>query len=155
MVTWLQEKTAEVFVVATANRVETLPPELPRKGRFDEIFFVDLPDVHERKAILSLHMKKRKLNPANFDMDTLVKLTDKMTGSELEQLVIAAMYLGFERGDKTTNSDFRRALSDTVSLYETYEKDIKNLREWARKRARMASSDTTKTDYFAIKKKQE
>ncbi len=148
MVTWLQEKKNEVFVVATANKVEHLPPELPRKGRFDEIFFVDLPDPTERRAILDLHLRRRGLNPGDFALDTLVRETDKMTGSELEQLVVAAMYSAFSRGDKTTVEDIQRARRETVTLYETFEPEIKRLREWARKRARSASTDRRKIDMF-------
>lgn len=148
LITWLQEKQQEVFVVATANKVDALPPELPRKGRFDEIFFVDLPNQHERKEILTLHLEKRGLSPAQFDVDSWAEKTDKLTGSELEQLVIAAMYMAFERKDKPTNNDLRKALASTVSLYETFESEIKKMREWARKRARMASSDRSKIDYF-------
>ena len=148
LITWLQEKKKEVFVVATANKVDALPPELPRKGRFDEIFFVDLPDAQERRDILRLHMERRELDPAGFDMTGLVAKTDKFTGSELEQLIISAMYTAFERGEKATDADFRRALNNNVTLYETFEPEIKKMREWARKRARMASSDRSKIDYF-------
>ncbi|MBN2529997.1 MAG: AAA family ATPase [Deltaproteobacteria bacterium] len=148
LITWLQEKKKEVFVVATANKVDALPPELPRKGRFDEIFFVDLPDAKERKDILALHMKKRGLNPEQYDLTSLLAKTEKFTGSELEQLVISAMYLAFERHETVTDADFRRALSQNVTLYETFEPQIKTMREWARKRARMASSDRSKVDYF-------
>jgi SpoVK/Ycf46/Vps4 family AAA+-type ATPase len=148
MVTWLQEKVDEVFVVATANQVAQLPPELPRKGRFDEIFFVDLPNVHERREIFELHLKRRGLDPASFDVDGLAKKSDKLTGSEIEQLIIAAMYGAFGRDEKPTDRDLTHALSETVSLYETFEPEIKKLREWARKRARPASTDRRKVDLF-------
>ncbi|MBN2717266.1 MAG: AAA family ATPase [Deltaproteobacteria bacterium] len=149
LITWLQEKKKEVFVVATANKVDALPPELPRKGRFDEIFFVDLPDSNERLDILTLHMKKRQLNPTDYDVTALVAKTEKFTGSELEQLIISAMYLAFERDERVSDADFRRALNNNVTLYETFEPEIKKMREWARKRARMASSDRSKIDYFS------
>ena len=149
LITWLQEKQKEVFVVATANRVEFLPPELPRKGRFDEIFFVDLPDAHERRAIWTLHLQKRGIDPDTLDIDALVQRTDRMTGSEIEQLVIAAMFLAFERGEALNAVHLLRARTETVSLYETFEPEIKKLREWARKRARPASADRSKIDYFA------
>jgi len=148
LITWLQEKQHEVFVVATANRVEALPPELPRKGRFDEIFFVDLPAPAERREILELHLRRRNLNPGDYDLEELVRRTDKFTGSELEQIIVSAMYGAFERGDAVTDADLRRALSNAVSLYETFEPEIKKLREWARKRARSASSDRSRIDYF-------
>ncbi len=149
MVTWLQEKKDEVFVVATANRVENIPPELPRKGRFDEIFFVDLPNFHERCDILSLHLQKRGRDPRQFAIEGLAKKADKITGSELEQLVISAMYSAFSRELELTDSDLRRALSETVPLYDTFEEEIKGLREWAAKRARPASTDRRKIDLFS------
>ena len=148
MVTWLQEKQDEVFVVATANRVADLPPELPRKGRFDEIFFVDLPNLHERREILELHLARRGLDPSGFDLDALAKQADKLTGSEIEQLVIAAMYAAYGRGTEVTGADLDRAARESVSLYETFESEIKQLREWARKRARPASTDRRKVDFF-------
>jgi len=148
MVTWLQEKVDEVFVVATANQVAHLPPELPRKGRFDEIFFVDLPNAHERREIFQLHLRRRGLDPAAFDLDGLAKRSDKLTGSEIEQLIIAAMYGAFGRGEKPNDRDLGHALAETVSLYETFEPEIKKLREWARKRARPASTDRRKIDLF-------
>jgi ATP-dependent 26S proteasome regulatory subunit len=153
MVTWLQEKQKEVFVVATANRVAALPPELPRKGRFDEIFFVDLPNVHERREILALHLQKRGRDPAAFQVENLARAADQLTGSELEQLVIAAMYSSFSRGEELTDDDLTYALKETVPLAETFEEEIKALREWARKRARPASTDRRKADYFSGKDK--
>ena len=151
MVTWLQEKIDEVFVVATANRVAILPPELPRKGRFDEIFFVDLPDFHERLEILKLHVSKRGRNPVSYSLEALAKKAEKMTGSELEQIVVSAMYAAFTRSDELGDDDLIRALKETVSLYDTFEEEIKALREWARKRARPASTDRRKIDLFANK----
>jgi SpoVK/Ycf46/Vps4 family AAA+-type ATPase len=149
LVTWLQEKKKEVFVVATANRVADLPPELPRKGRFDEIFFVDLPNEHERLDILTIHLKKRGRNPEDFALESLAKKADRLTGSELEQLIVAALYLSFSRGEELSNDDLLTALKDTVSLYDTFEEEIKALREWARKRARPASTDRRRADMFA------
>jgi hypothetical protein len=148
MVTWLQEKSKEVFVVATANRVADLPPELPRKGRFDEIFFVDLPNPRERREILSLHFRRHGLDPAAYDVESLVRRSDKFTGSELEQVVIAGMYAAFARGGEPADRDFAGAAAEMVTLYETFEVEIKALREWARKRARPASTDRRKLDYF-------
>ncbi|MCP4601130.1 MAG: AAA family ATPase [Proteobacteria bacterium] len=148
MVTWLQEKIQEVFVVATANRVADIPPELPRKGRFDEIFFVDLPNFHERYDILSLHLKKRNRDPEIFSLEALAKKADKFTGSELEQLIISAMYSAYSRKLELADDDLLRALKETVPLYDTFEEEIKALREWARKRARPASTDRRKIDLF-------
>jgi MoxR-like ATPase len=148
MVTWLQEKSKEVFVVATANRVADLPPELPRKGRFDEIFFVDLPNPRERREILSLHFRGLGLDPSAFDLDDLVRRSDRFTGSELEQIAISGMYAAFARDEAPTDRDFAGAAAEMVTLYETFEPEIKALREWARKRARPASTDRRKLDYF-------
>jgi MoxR-like ATPase len=148
MVTWLQEKSKEVFVVATANRVAELPPELPRKGRFDEIFFVDLPNPRERREILFVHFERRGLDPSRFDVESLIKRTERFTGSELEQVVIAGMYSAFARDEAASDGDFEAAASDMVTLYETFEPEIKALREWARRRARAASTDRRKLDYF-------
>ncbi len=149
MVTWLQEKQHDVFVVATANRVASLPPELPRKGRFDEIFFIDLPGTHDRREILRIHLARRGLDPGGFDLDGMVRATERLTGSEIEQIVISAMYSAFSRGEKTVAADLARAARESVSLYETFEPEIKKLREWARKRARPASTDRRKADLFA------
>ncbi len=148
MVTWLQEKSKEVFVVATANRVAELPPELPRKGRFDEIFFVDLPNPRERREILALHFRRLGFDPSAFDVEALVKRSDRFTGSELEQIVISGMYAAFARDEAPSDRDFAGAAAEMVTLYDTFEPEIKALREWARKRARPASTDRRKLDYF-------
>ena len=95
-ITWLQEKTTPVFVIATANNVHQLPPELLRKGRFDEIFFCDLPDREDRRQILDIHLRKKNRDPGQFDMDKLVDATVDYSGAELEQAVIAALYDAFD-----------------------------------------------------------
>src|SRR5512133_1762563 len=98
LLTWLQEKTAPVFVVATANRIELLPPELLRKGRFDEIFFIDLPALAERREILEIHVRKRGRDPAAYDLDLLARRTEGFSGSELEQAVVSGLYDAFAEG---------------------------------------------------------
>ena len=98
LLTWLQEKTAPVFVVATANRIEQLPPELLRKGRFDEIFFIDLPAAAERREILRIHVRKRGRDPAAYDLERLAGLAEGFSGAELEQAVISALYDAFAEG---------------------------------------------------------
>jgi len=148
MVTWLQEKTAPVFTIATSNRVDRLPPEFPRKGRFDDIFFVDLPQVHERRDILSLHISKRGRDPSKFDLDSLAKKAERFTGSEIEQAVVSALYTAFSRNRELEQADVMNALSDTVPLADTFDEEIKRLREWALKRARHASTDRKRLDYF-------
>jgi ATP-dependent 26S proteasome regulatory subunit len=147
-ITWLQEKQAPVFVVATANEVEHLPPELLRKGRFDEIFFVDLPDVHERASILSIHLKKRKRDPAKFEVDTLARQSEHFSGAELEQGVLAGMFRAFAGKREVQTRDIQQELDLIVPLYVMYEEKIKALREWAKTRTRRASLDQSLVDLF-------
>ena len=152
-VTWLQEKTAPVFVIATANNVTQLPPELLRKGRFDEIFFVDLPTSDERKEILSIHLRKKGRDPGVVDMARLVAQTEEYSGSELEQVVISAMYDAFDQ-----NSDERELSTDQllhsakeiVPLSVTMQEGIAGMRLWARTRARMASLSTVSKSALQI-----
>lgn len=146
--TWMQEKTRPVFVVATANDVRLLPPELLRKGRFDEIFFVDLPTAHERLVILDIHLRRRRRDPERFDLTMLAEETDRFSGAELEQLVISAMFQAFSEGREVTEEDLLNVTRETVPLAITMDDHIKTLREWARPRARMASVDTRRIDYF-------
>jgi ATP-dependent 26S proteasome regulatory subunit len=145
---WLQEKTRPVYVIATANSIAELPPELVRKGRFDEIFFVDLPNLHERREIFTIHLRKRGRDPEAFDPAGLAKLGEGFSGSEIEQCLISAMYEAFTAGRELTSEDIRRALSDTVPLSETLEEKIQELRDWAKNRARPASLDTKLMDLF-------
>ncbi|MGE3166912.1 MAG: AAA family ATPase [Planctomycetota bacterium] len=136
--TWLQEKTDPVFVVATANQIQELPPELLRKGRFDEIFFVDLPRPPERREILSIHLRKRRRDPAAFDLEQLVTLSEGFSGAELEQVVIDGMYAGFAEQREVTSEDLATAIESTVPLSHTMQEDIAGQRTWASTRARSA-----------------
>src|SRR5256885_6924142 len=95
LLTWMQERRAAVFLVATANDIARLPPELLRKGRFDEIFFLDLPTAEERREILAVHLRKRKRLAQDFDLDRLARASEGYVGAEIEQAVIDAMYAGF------------------------------------------------------------
>src|ERR1700722_2194428 len=95
LLTWMQERTAAVFLIATANDIEALPPELLRKGRFDEIFFVDLPGLEARMQIFQIHLKKRKRDPAKFDLHTLAEAADGFSGAEIEQAISSALYEAF------------------------------------------------------------
>jgi ATP-dependent 26S proteasome regulatory subunit len=140
LITWLQEKTAPVFVVATANDVSQLPPELLRKGRFDEIFFVDLPSAPERKDIMAIHLRRRGRNPDDFDLDTLAAKAEGFSGAEIEEAVISAMYGAFHEGRDLRSEDISEAVGQTVPLVVTMEEDIESLRGWARLRARPASA---------------
>ena len=147
-VTWLQEKRLPVFVVATANEVSNLPPELLRKGRFDETFFVDLPDVHERKSILGIHLAKRDREVNKFDLESLARQTEHFSGAELEQGVVAGMYRAFGEKREVTTDDIGKELGEIVPLYATFEEKIKVLRDWARTRTRRASLDQSLVDLF-------
>lgn len=150
-ITWLAEKKSEVFVVATANDVSNLPPELMRKGRFDEIFFVDLPNQHERLEILKIHLKKRKRDPSLFtNLEEIASTAEHFSGAELEQVVIAALYRAFSDTREMNNEDLDLSLKQTVPLYRTYEEKIKWLRDWAKKRARPATQDSSVLDLFGV-----
>ena len=137
---WLQDKTAPCFVVATANDVSALPPELLRKGRFDEIFFVDLPDTPEREEIFAIHLKKRQRDPAKFDLPALAKATPGYSGAEIEQAVISAMYDAFNLDRDITTEDILAVARQSVPLSLTMKEKIDILRFWAETRARPASS---------------
>lgn len=152
-ITWMQEKQRPVFVVATANSVDQLPPELLRKGRFDELFFVDLPDSHERREILEVHLKKRGMDPGKFELNGLTEDTRNYTGAELEQIVVDGLYIAFGEKRALSLVDMQKATSTMVPIYNTYEDDIKYLREWAKDRARKASTDASLADYFEREEK--
>ncbi len=137
--TWMQEKTAPVFVVATANDIATLPPEALRKGRFDEIFFLDLPNRAEREEIFGIHLAKRGRAPRRFDVETLARRSEGHSGAEIEQAVISGLYDAFEAGRDLSTEDILRALEETVPLSRTMEARITALRRWARTHARPAS----------------
>lgn len=139
LLTWLQEKTSPVFVVATANRIESLPPELLRKGRFDEIFFVDLPSFDERTDILKIQLTKRKRDPAKFPIPALAKATENFSGAEIEQLVVAGLYDAFADAQELTGEHLLASVKETSPLAVTMAEDVARLREWARTRTRPAS----------------
>ena len=147
-VTWLSEKQTPVFTVATANDVDLLPAELARKGRFDEIFFFDLPDGHDRAEIFSIHLAQRGCDPGDHDTEALSSSTDHYSGSEIEQVVVGALYRAFAAGRPLEARDLQVAASETVPLYRTYEERIKALREWARGRARPAALERRRLDLF-------
>jgi AAA+ superfamily predicted ATPase len=140
MLTWLQEKTSPVFVVATANRIDGLPPELLRKGRFDEIFFIDLPAAAEREEILRIHVARRGRDPQKFDLAALAAAAEGFSGAELEQAVITGLYQAFHEGTELKQAHMQRALEETFPLATTMGEEIARLREWAKSRTRPASS---------------
>jgi hypothetical protein len=132
--TWLQEKTAPVFVVATANDLSLLPPELLRKGRFDEIFFVDLPDAGEREQILRIHLGLRRQDPQAFDLAALVQAADGFSGAELEQAVVASLLGALQAKEPLTTERVLAELRATVPLSVTRAEDVSALRASARGR---------------------
>lgn len=156
--TWMQEKTAPVFVIATANNIDRIPPELLRKGRFDEIFFVDLPTVKERKEIFKVHLKKRlkdeeickdiKADDENL-LEKLAEMTEGFIGSEIEQVVVAALYDAFFENRALNFSDFEKAIKNTVPLSTTQKEQILAIRNWANVRAVCASSKENIEQYKA------
>ncbi|MBI5244082.1 MAG: AAA family ATPase [Elusimicrobia bacterium] len=137
-ITWLQEKTSPVFVIATANSVVSLPPELLRKGRFDEIFFVDLPEAEERREIFSIHLVLRSRDPRKFDLPALAAKSPGFSGAEIEQAVISALYAAFDAGRDLGTGDILAALGETVPLSKTMSEQIEEMRRWAKGRARPA-----------------
>lgn len=137
--TWLSEKSAPVFVVATANDISQLPPELLRKGRFDEIFFVDLPTPDERQEIFRIHLSRRGRDPVGFDLEALVADSHNFSGAEIEQAIISALYDAFYARTEITGDHIREALGQTVPLARTMDEQVSRLRAWADGRARNAS----------------
>ena len=139
-ITWLQEKTAPVFVVATANDVSQLPPELLRKGRFDEIFFVDLPEAKERDEIFRIHLSKRKRDPGKFDIAAFAAASDGFSGAEIEQVIVSSLFDAFGSGADLTNEIILKSIDESVPISVTMAEQIAGLRMWAEKRARKAST---------------
>lgn len=140
ILTWMQEKTAPCFVVATANDISSLPPELLRKGRFDEIFFLDLPTRREREAIFAVHLAKRNRLPADYDIARLADESDGYVGSEIEQAVIDAMYVGFNAGREFTTEDVSACLKRQIPLSVSQRETVESLRAWLHEgRAQSAS----------------
>ena len=134
LLTWMQDHRAPVFLVATANNIEALPPELLRKGRFDEIFFVDLPGAEAREAIFAIHLRKRDRDPAKFDLATLSAESDGFSGAEIEQAILSALHEAFsQKAEPTTESIFAR-LRESPPLSVTMAEKIANLRSWAQDR---------------------
>jgi ATP-dependent 26S proteasome regulatory subunit len=141
--TWLSEKSAPVFVVATANDVSQLPPELLRKGRLDEIFYVDLPSEEERTEIFRIHLAKRNRRPEDFDLPTLVAASPDFSGAEIEEAIISALYDAFYAKEELATAHVLTALSQTVPLAKTMAEKVAAQRNWAKGRARNASVPRT------------
>jgi len=139
LLTWMQEKTSPVFVISTANDITKLPPELLRKGRFDEIFFVDLPRAEERREIFTIHLARRGREPLRFDLNQLALVTEGFSGAEIEQAIIEGLYDAFENEQDLTDDDIVNSIEKTMPLSRTMESKISALRQWARTHARPAS----------------
>lgn len=132
---WLQDKKENVFVIATANDISKLPPELLRKGRFDEIFFVDLPDIEARRRIFEIHLRRRKRDPANFDLLRLVDMSEGFSGAEIEQAVVSALYTAFSNQEDVDTEAIANEIELTKPLSVTMAERIQSLRAWAKDRA--------------------
>jgi SpoVK/Ycf46/Vps4 family AAA+-type ATPase len=149
--TWLQEKTTPVFVVATSNNVSQLPPELLRKGRFDEIFYVDLPSKEERVEILKIHLEKRKRAPGNFDMGKISRETHGFSGSEIEEVIVSGLYDAFNQGEELKQEHLEQVIKTMIPLSQTMEEQIRGIRDWAKLRARRASNIQWEEDGGAVR----
>jgi len=134
LLTWMQEHTAPVFLVATANDIEALPPELLRKGRFDEIFFVDLPAAETRRQIFAIHLRKRKRDPQGVDLDLLAELSDGFSGAEIEQAVVSGLHEAFASQVDLTTDLLAKVLKESPPLSVTMAEKVAELRAWARNR---------------------
>lgn len=145
LLTWLSEKTASVFVIATANEISRLPPELLRKGRLDEIFFVDLPTEAERVEIFAIHLKKRSRDPQQFDLEMLARLSEGFSGAEIEEAIISALFDAFSQQTELRTELVKESLTQTVPLSKTMSEELNRLRGWAHGRARPASGKPAET----------
>lgn len=145
LLTWLQEKKSEVFVFVTANRIEGLPPELLRRGRFDDIFFVDLPNSVERKAIWNIHISKKNRKPENFNVDLFTFNTEGFSGSEIESCFVDAMFKAYSEDREVNNEDVLEAISTCVPLSKMAPENLNRMREWSKGKAKSASITETAT----------
>ncbi len=139
LLTWMAEKQQQVFIVATANDISRLPPELMRKGRMDEIFFVDLPDFDSRVEIFAIHIKRREQDTAKVDLHALAKASEGFTGSEIEQAVVSALYRAYAENNTLSTESILNAIKQTRPLSVVMAEKIDALREWARERTVMAN----------------
>ena len=134
--TWMQEKTSPVFIGATANNIELLPPEILRKGRFDELFYVELPSDKEREEIIKIHLERRGVQPTMINnYSDVVKITEGFNGAEIEQGIIAGIFRAFSEQREITPHDIHVALESIVPLSTTMKEEIKKLERWAFNRA--------------------
>jgi len=139
LLAWLQDRPAPVFVVATCNDVLSLPPELMRKGRFDEIFFVDLPGLEDRSSIFAIHIHGRRRDPAAFDLPRLAASSEGFSGAEIEQAIVSALYAAFASGSDLTTDLIVHELECTRPLSVVRAEEIASLRFWASSRTVLAN----------------
>jgi len=139
ILTWMSERQKAVFMVATANEITRLPPEMVRKGRFDEIFFVDLPSLGNRREIAAIHLGKRSLDSEQFDLDKLAQAAEGFSGSEIEQAIVSAMYSAHAQGRDMREADLLEEIRQTKPLSVVMAEKVQELREWAADRT--VSSD--------------
>jgi len=131
----MQDRESGVFLAATSNNITILPPEMLRKGRFDEIFFVDLPNAEVRAALFNLHLKKRGRDAAGFDVNKLAAASDGFSGAEIEQAIVAGLYTAFNRKQQLSTDVLLEEIHATQPLSVTRAEEITAIREWARSRA--------------------
>jgi SpoVK/Ycf46/Vps4 family AAA+-type ATPase len=131
----MQDREGDVFLAATSNNITILPPEMTRKGRFDEIFFVDLPSAEVRAALFTLHLKKRGRDAAEFDVAALAAASGGFSGAEIEQAIVAGLYTAFDRKQQLTTSILLGEIRGTQPLSVTRAEEIQAIREWAKSRA--------------------
>jgi SpoVK/Ycf46/Vps4 family AAA+-type ATPase len=132
--TWMAEKKQAVFLVATANEIDSLPPEMVRKGRFDEIFFVDLPDEMTRALIFEIHLRKRNIDSNKFDLVRLAAASEGFSGAEIEQAVVSAIYSAHASGIELSNNHILQEIKTTRPLSVVMAEKISALRAWAKDR---------------------
>ncbi len=149
--TWMQEKKSQVFVIATANQIDKLPPELLRRGRFDEIFFLDLPTPDARDEIFKVHLKKKKVKSDDWDLRKIITMSEGFSGAEIEHSVTEALHFAFFENESVSIKHLEMAIKKIVPLSVTYKEPLDNLRSWAQNRARYAhiqpkSSNTRSSD---------
>lgn len=148
--TWMQEKDKPIFVVATANDISGLPPEFLRKGRFDEIFFLDLPNEDERKEILKIHINKNKRNVDNFNIDELVEVSKDFSGAEIEEAVKEALFMAYDKDEDINTEYVKQAIIRTYPLSRTMNEKIEAMRKWAKTRAVFASGERDEIKKAAV-----
>ena len=139
-ISWMQEKTSPVFLVATANDISQLPPEFLRKGRWDELFFVDLPNEEERRAIWTIQISKHGRKPKEYDLQQLARMSDGFTGSEIEAAFVESLFIGFEKDREPTELDIANVLTGFVPLSKLMAEQVQSLRSWANGRCKLATS---------------